>query len=100
MGKSITLRIVTNTDNAVKKAVMESVMKAFTDNLSLPRIAMSVLREEQIRYGIAVEEQNISREKMEGLVHKSGISIDFKQFTEKGRQTVSAMQYFRWGSCC
>lgn len=94
MGKNITIKIVSNTGSAVKKSVINGVVRGFADALSIPRIGLKVLAEEMVNEGVGKEAHVISGEKIKGLVQSSSAPLEFKHFAEKGRKPVSALQYY------
>ncbi|MEW6425104.1 MAG: ABC transporter permease [Bacillota bacterium] len=98
MGKRISLRVVSNTGDEIKKSILKGLLQGFTDTLSIPRIGISVVMEERVYEGVGLLDFLLDfrglGEKAEKLLEGNRGAVDFRHFTEQGRQEVSAFQYY------
>lgn len=94
LGKRVSLRVVSNTGDEIKKSILKGVLQGFTDTLSIPRIGVSVMLEERVNEGVGLLDFQDLGEKAEKLLEGTRGAVGFRYFTEQGRQAVSAFQYY------
>ncbi|MDF2547479.1 MAG: type transporter family protein [Anaerosolibacter sp.] len=94
MGNKSEIKIVTNTDSQIDQMILDAVFRSFSDQLSLPRIAVSVVQEENIKEGVGTFSFSKTGEDIQSLVSDKGISLEFLQKTEAGKQLISSKEYY------
>lgn len=94
IGKRVSLRVVSNTGSEIKQSILQAVLQGFTDTLSVPRIGVSVLMEERVNEGVGLPDFRSMDETAEKLLEGNRGAVDIRYFTEQGRQTVTAFQYY------
>ncbi len=93
-GRNVSITVITGSGNAVKESILHSAVKGFADSLSIPRIALSVLAEELVRQGMGREVLEVSGDNVKSMVQSSQTAVNFSSKAEKGKQPVSALQYY------
>lgn len=94
MGKKSVIQIVTNTDSQINKMILSAIFKGLSDQLSLPRIAFSVLQEENIKEGLGSFSFSGTKEDIQALGMDKNISLQFHQRTEVGKKLITSKEYY------
>jgi ABC-2 type transport system permease protein len=94
MGKKSEIKIITNTDSQINKMILSAIFKGFSNQLSLPRIAFSVLQEENIKEGLGSFSFSNTKEDIQALGMDKSTSLQFRQRTEVGKKLITSKEYY------
>ncbi|WP_449240530.1 ABC transporter permease [Desulfoscipio gibsoniae] len=94
LGRHIELKVLTGDIDFSTRAVLSGILSSFTDTVSIPRIALTVVNEERVHEGVGLFNYNGIKHGITELVEGGINDVKFTVVVEEGRQVVSALQYY------